>query len=64
MLQKSLQRWHKIVATRDTDELKQIISEDVVFRSPVVFKPYSGRDACFLLLSNVLQVWRKACLVV
>lgn len=34
-----------------------LLSEDVVFRSPVVFKPYRGRDAVGMLLFAVSRVF-------
>ncbi len=33
------------------------LSDDVVFRSPIVFKPYAGRDAVGVLLSAVSRVF-------
>jgi SnoaL-like domain len=34
-----------------------LFAEDVAFRSPVVYKPYEGRDAIKLLLGAVVQVF-------
>jgi hypothetical protein len=34
-----------------------VFSEDVTFRSPVVFKPYEGREALLVVLNAVLQVF-------
>ncbi len=33
-------------------------ADDVTFRSPVVFKPYEGRDALGVVLGAVVQVFR------
>jgi hypothetical protein len=35
----------------------ELFSEDVVFRSPVVFKPYEGREAIALILAAVVEVF-------
>ncbi len=35
----------------------ELFADDVVFRSPVVFKPYEGRDAIEVLLGAVVQVF-------
>lgn len=35
----------------------ELFAEDVVFRSPVVFKPYEGRDAIRVIFDAVLQVF-------
>ena len=37
--------------------IDELFSDDVVFRSPVVFKPYEGREAVMGLLSLVAQVF-------
>jgi SnoaL-like domain len=42
---------------QDIDAAVALLSEDVVFRSPVVFKPYQGRDAVAPLLHAVSQVF-------
>lgn len=45
------------VEARDVDAMEAALSPDVVFRSPVVFKPYEGRDVVMHLLRNVLQIF-------
>lgn len=56
-LASGLKKWHDIVQMRDAEGLREILHEKVVFRSPVVHKPYHGKEAAFLLLSNVLRVF-------
>jgi hypothetical protein len=41
----------------DFDAIPALLAEDVVFRSPVVFKPYHGRDAVGMLLAAVSRVF-------
>ena len=36
---------------------EELFAEDVSFRSPVVFKPYEGREALRVLLSAVVRVF-------
>ena len=43
--------------SKDFSQISELAREDVVFRSPVVFKPYEGRDALTMLLSGVVQVF-------
>jgi SnoaL-like domain len=43
--------------SKDFSAIDDLFSEDVVFRSPVVYKPYEGRDAIALLLGAVSQVF-------
>lgn len=45
------------VEAKDLDAAIALLSDDVVFRSPVVFKPYHGRDAVGALLGAVSQVF-------
>ena len=41
----------------DVDAAIELLSEDVVFRSPIVFKPYHGRAAVAPLLHAVSRVF-------
>ena len=56
---KTLKRWHEIIASGDSEGLPAIVHPDVLFRSPVVYKPYHGRDALLLALKTVSQVFEN-----
>ena len=43
--------------SKDFSNLEEIFAEDVVFRSPAVFKPYEGRDAIGMILATVSLVF-------
>jgi hypothetical protein len=43
--------------TKDFSRVDELFAEDAVFRSPVVFKPYEGRDAIKVLLEAIVQVF-------
>jgi hypothetical protein len=45
------------IEARDLDAVAALLSEDVEFRSPVVFKPYRGRAAVITLLAAVSRVF-------
>lgn len=45
------------VEARDPAALSAALHPDVVFRSPAVFKPYTGRDATMFVLQGVLAVF-------
>jgi hypothetical protein len=47
------------VEARDLDAMTAALHPDVVFRSPVVFKPYEGRDMVMHLLTAVLGVFEN-----
>ena len=45
------------IEARDIDAAVALLADDVVFRSPVVFKPYRGREAVGPILHAVSQVF-------
>ena len=51
--------WHEVVANQDHKLLKSILSEKVVFYSPVVFTPQKGRDITYLYLMAAAQVFNN-----
>ena len=51
-----LDRWHEVVRTRNPARLNQIIAEDAVFHSPIVFRPQQGRDLVALYLTGAMRV--------
>jgi hypothetical protein len=50
-------RFRAAAEGKDFSAIEDLFSEDVVFRSPVVFKPYEGREAVAMLLGAVVQVF-------
>ena len=49
--------FRQAIEARDLDALLALMSEDVAFRSPIVFKPYTGREAVGAILTAVAQVF-------
>lgn len=45
------------VEAQDLEGALALFAEDVVFRSPIVFKPYHGREAVAMLLAAVSRVF-------
>lgn len=56
---KSISRWHEMLESRDMSILNELLAEEVVFRSPVAFQPYPGKQVVFFILTNVIQVFEK-----
>jgi hypothetical protein len=56
---KSIVRWHEMLETRDMSILNELLAEEVVFRSPVAFQPYPGKQMVFFILTNVIQVFEN-----
>jgi hypothetical protein len=48
--------FRRALETGEIDEALELISLDVVFYSPVVFRPYQGRDAVGVILHAVSRV--------
>ena len=42
---------------KDFSAIDDLFAEDVTFKSPVVYKPYEGREAIAMLLGAVAQVF-------
>jgi hypothetical protein len=51
-----LDRWHRIVFRRDVQDLQAMLAEDVVFHSPYLEQPYSGRESTAAILTTVGEV--------
>jgi hypothetical protein len=52
-------RFRAAAESKDFTVIDELFTEDVVFRSPVVFKPYEGREAVAVLLGAVVQVFEE-----
>jgi len=50
-------RFRAAAEAKAFSEAEDLFSEDVVFRSPVVYKPYEGFDALMVLLNTVVKVF-------
>lgn len=55
----AIKRWHTMLETRDMSILNELLAEDVVFRSPVAYQPYPGKQVVFFILSNVIQIFEN-----
>jgi hypothetical protein len=57
--QRTLDGWHRFVASGDRDPLASLLSEHIVFRSPLVQSPIPGRSATLLVLTTVVQIFEN-----
>ena len=57
--QRTLDGWHRFVASGDHDLLGSLLSEHIVFRSPFVQSPIPGRTATLLVLTTVVQIFEN-----
>ena len=51
-----LAKWHKFVSEKDTHTLAEALADDVLFRSPVLWKPKEGKAMAMLYLSSAGRV--------
>jgi len=52
-----IQRWHRIVETRDSSALGALLADEAVFHSPVVHTPQRGRELTAKYLTAALAVF-------
>jgi len=57
--QKTLEGWHRFVASGDQGLLSPLLAADIVFRSPFVQSPIPGRAATLLVLTTVVQIFEN-----
>lgn len=53
----ALARWHDCVASGEMSKLDELAAENVVFRSPVLWKPKHGKALLKIVLSAATQVF-------
>ena len=56
MYQETLKKWHQMLELRDPTALGTLLSDDVVFLSPVVFTPQQGKKLTAMYLMGAFQV--------
>jgi hypothetical protein len=57
--QRTLEGWHRFVASGDPEILPPLLSEHIVFRSPFVHSPIPGRAAALLVLTTVARIFEN-----
>jgi hypothetical protein len=57
--QRTLDVWHRFVASADRDLLASLLSEHIVFRSPFLQSPIPGRTATLQVLTTVIQIFEN-----
>lgn len=58
-VERSLETWHRMIATRDLTDLPTMVHPQAEFRSPMAFKPYRSREAVVLILSTVITIFEN-----
>lgn len=51
-----LENWHRVVSEHDLHLLENLIADDAVFHSPLVFKPQEGKAITYKYLAAAMKV--------
>ncbi len=51
MIRDTIEKWHKLLESKDVAALDEILHDDVVFHSPVVHTPQKGKQITTLYLA-------------
>lgn len=51
-----LAKWHKFVSEQDMQALAEALADDVLFRSPALWRPKEGKATAMLYLSSAVHV--------
>ena len=55
-MQNTINKWHQFISERKPELLNEILAEDVVFHSPVLFTPQEGKFITSMYLMAALKV--------
>ncbi|MBF1801920.1 nuclear transport factor 2 family protein [Alloalcanivorax profundimaris] len=55
MIEQTIQRWHRLVESKDANELDELLADNVVFHSPVVHTPQEGKAITRMYLTAALH---------
>jgi len=55
----TLEGWHRFVASPDAEILRPLLSEHILFRSPMLQSPIPGRAATLLVLTTVARIFEN-----
>jgi ketosteroid isomerase-like protein len=59
MIENTIEAWHKLIESKSAADLNNILSENVVFHSPVVHTPQAGKPITTLYLAAALHVFNN-----
>lgn len=57
MIKNTVETWHKLLKSKNADDLDKILADDVIFYSPVVHTPQEGKEITKLYLTAALYVF-------
>jgi hypothetical protein len=57
LIEHVIEKWHDYLRSREPDRLDELLDDDVVFYSPIVFTPQRGKAITALYLSAAAQTF-------
>ena len=60
MIEKTMAKWHKMIESKNFDELDALLAEDVTFHSPIVHSPQEGKALTQMYLSAANGVFLES----
>jgi hypothetical protein len=57
LIEHVIEKWHDYLHSREPDRLDELLDDDVVFYSPIVFTPQRGKAVTALYLSAAAQTF-------
>ena len=60
MMNEPISKWHEVVKNRDYNLLTEILHNDVIFYSPVVYSPQRGKDITLKYLAAASEVFNSS----
>lgn len=55
----ALARWHECVVSGDRAALSELLAEEIIFRSPFLWKPKVGKELALIVLGAAAQVFEN-----
>ena len=59
-MENPITKWHEVVKNRDYNLLESILSDDIIFYSPVVYTPQKGKQLALQYLMAASEVFNSA----
>lgn len=59
-MENPISKWHQVVELRDYNLLKEILSENVIFYSPIIYTPQKGKSITLNYLVAASEVFNSS----
>ena len=56
MIKENIKKWHQLIKGNFPGGFDELLADDVIFYSPVVFTPQKGKDLAKLYLLSLIHI--------